>query len=94
MHMRSFIRRAVPAVLLLTSAGALADSPLPGADVPAREVVTRAPAATPKSDDQLQELTRAVESLETNVRRLQESVSERNVRQVEFLDQSTHPLWP
>lgn len=88
------IRRLFPAVLLLTASGALADSPLPGADVPAKEVVTRAPVETKKADEQLEALTREVHSLETDVQQLQSKVAERQLHEVEFLDQTNHPLWP
>ena len=61
--------------------------------MPVREVVTRT-AAEPKVDEQLQTLTRAVESLESEVRQLRAKETERAVHQVEFLDQNDHPLWP
>ena len=88
------MKHLVRAALLLTASAALADSPLPGADVPAREVTTRTVTAAPKADEQLQTLTRSVESLESKVEELKEKVAERGAREVEFLDQTTHPLWP
>jgi hypothetical protein len=89
------MRRLFPAVLLLTGSAALADSPLPGSDVPTREVVTRTPVETVKSDEQLRVLTREIQSLEAEVQKLQTKVSEqRAVHEVEFLDQTDHKLWP
>jgi len=88
------IRRLIPVALLLTSAGALADSPLPGADVPTKEIVTRTPGEEKKADQQLQALTREVQALETDVQQLQTKVSERQLHEVEFLDQTDHKLWP
>ena len=88
------MKYVISAALLLTATGALADSPLPGADVPVREVVTRTPVETPKADEQLRNLTREVESLETDVHALQAKVSEQGLNEVQYLDQTTHPLWP
>ena len=88
------LRRLMPAALLFTATGAFADSPMPGAEAPTREIVTRAPAETPKADEQLQTLSREVEALQNDVQQLQEKVSERAVHEVEFLDQTNHPLWP
>lgn len=87
-------RRLIPVALLLTSAGALADSPLPGADVPAKEIVTRTPVETQKADEQVQALSREVQALETDVQKLQSDVTERQLHEVEFLDQTDHKLWP
>ena len=88
------MRRLFPVALLLTSAGALADSPLPVASVPAKEIVTRTPVETTRTDEQLQALTREVQSLETDVQKLQANVAERQLHEVEFLDQTDHKLWP
>lgn len=89
------MRRLFPAVLLLTASGALADSPLPGSDIPAREVVTRTAVEAPKADDeQLRALTHEIQSLQAEVQKLRTKVSERGLHEVEFLDQTTHPMWP
>ena len=88
------MRRLFPAVLLLTGSVALADSPVPGSDVPTKEVVTRTPGEEKKADQQLQALTREVQALETDVQQLQTKVSERQLHEVEFLDQTDHKLWP
>ena len=88
------MRRLFPAALLLTATAAFADSPLPRADVPVREIVTRTSPEAPKADEQLSTLTREVQSLEADVQALQTKVNERATHEVEFLDQSTHPLWP
>ena len=88
------MRHLLPAALLLTASGALADSPLPGSDVPAREVVTKTAVETPKSDEQLRVLTQEVQALESDVQKLQTKVNERAVHEVEFLDQTNHPMWP
>ena len=88
------MRRLFPAVLLVTGSVALADSPIPGSDVPAREIVTRTPAETPKSDEQLRALTHEIQSLEADVQKLQTKVDDRAVHEAEFLDQTNHPMWP
>ena len=88
------MRRLFPAVLLLTGSVALADSPVPGSDVPTKEVVTRTPAETPKSDEQLREITHEIKLLEADVQKLQTKVSDRAVHEAEFLDQTNHPMWP
>jgi len=105
------MRRLIPVALLLTSAGALADSPLPGADAPAKEIVTRTPVEAKKADEQLQALTREVQALDADVQQLQAltrevqaldadvqqlqaKVTERQLREVEYLDQTDHKLWP
>jgi len=88
------MRYVISAALLLTATGALADSPMPGADVPVREVVTRTPVETPKADEQLRNLTREVESLETDVHALQAQIADQGLHEVQYLDQTTHPLWP
>lgn len=88
------MRRLFPAALLLTASVALADSPVPGSDVPVREVVTRTPAETPKSDEQLRALTHEIQLLEADVQKLQTKLSDRAVHEVEFLDQTDHPMWP
>ena len=88
------MRRLFPAVLMLTASGALADSPLPGADVPAREVVTKTAMETPKADEQLQALTREIQSLQAEVQKLQTKVSEQRAQGPEFLDQTDHKMWP
>lgn len=89
------MRRLFPAALLLAASGALADSPVPGSDIPAREIVTKTAVETPKADDtQLRELTREIQSLQGEIQKLQTKVSERGVHEVEFLDQTTHPMWP
>ena len=84
----------LPAMLLLTGSVALADSPMPRADVPVREVVTRTPVETPKSDEQLRNLTREIESLDTDVHALQAQLADQARNEPQYLDQSTHPLWP
>ena len=88
------MRRLIPVALLLTSAGALADSPLAGADVPAKEIVTRTPVEAKKADEQLQALTREVQALDADVQQLLAKVTERQLREVEYLDQTDHKLWP
>jgi peptidoglycan hydrolase CwlO-like protein len=88
------MRGLFAAVVLLTATGALADEPIPGADVPAREIVTRTPVETPKADEELQMLTREVQSLDNDVKQLQAKQTERALHEVEFLDQTNHPLWP
>lgn len=85
----------ISAAMLLTATGALADSPLPGADGPVREIVTRTPVVeNSKADDQLRNLTREIEALETDVHALQAQVAEQGSNEVQYLDQTTHPLWP
>ena len=88
------LRNLVPAALLLTASGAMADSPQPAAEMPAREIVTRTPDDAQKPDEQLRTLTRTVESLKAEVQQLRATEAERAVHQVEFLDQNNHPLWP
>jgi len=88
------MRALFSTALLLTATGALADSPMPDADVPAREIVTRTPAETPKADEQLEALTREVKSLESDVQQLETKAAERGLHEVEFLDQTNHPMWP
>lgn len=88
------LRRLLPAALLLTTSGALAESSLPAADVSAREIVTRVPAQQAATDEQLRALTRAVESLETEVGQLQAKEAERAVHEAELLGANDHPLWP
>jgi hypothetical protein len=88
------LKGLIPAALLLTATGALADSPMPDAKVPVREIVTRTPAGTPKGDDQLRMLTREIESLETDVHALQAQLADKDSREVQYLDQGNHPLWP
>jgi len=88
------LKNLLPAVLLLTATGALADSPLPAADMPAKEIVTRTSTDAQKPEEELRTLTRTVESLAAEVRQLRAQEAERAVHQVEFLDQSTHPMWP
>lgn len=88
------LKTLVPAALLLTATGALADSPLPAADMPAKEIVTRTSTDAQKPDEQLRALTRAVESLGAEVQQLRAQEAERAVHQVEFLDQNSHPMWP
>jgi hypothetical protein len=88
------LRNLVAAALLLTASGAMADSPVPAAEMPAREIVTSTPADAQKSDEQLRTLTRTVESIEAEVQQLRAREAERAVHQAEFLDQNNHPLWP
>jgi len=88
------LKTLVPAALLLTATGALADSPLPAADMPAKEIVTRTSNDAQKPDEQLRALTRAVESLGAEVQQLRAQEAERAVHQVEYLDQNNHPMWP
>jgi len=92
--MLTALKGLIPAALLLTATGALADSPMPDPKVPVREVVTRTPAETPKNDEQLRALTLEVETLETDVHALQAQLADQNSREVQYLDQSTHPMWP
>jgi len=86
--------RLFSAALLLGASGALADSPLPPVDVPAREIVTRVPAETPKADDQLRTLTREVEALQSDVRQLRAKEAERAVHEAELSGPNDHPMWP
>ena len=88
------LRRLFPAALLLTASVALADSPMPGADVPVQELVTRTPVETRQADEQLRVLSREVQSLETDVQQLQATVAVRGAHDVELLDQTNHSLWP
>ncbi len=88
------LRRLVPAALLLTASGALADSPLPAAQMPAKEIVTRTPASAQTQDEQLRTLTRTVESLESDVQQLRAKEAERAVHEAELSGQNDHPLWP
>lgn len=88
------LKTLLPAALLLTATGALADSPLPAAEIPAKEIVTRTSTEAQKPDDQLRTLTRTVESLEAEVHQLRVQEAERAVHQAEYLDQNNHPLWP
>jgi len=88
------LKTLLSAALLLTATGALADSPLPAAEMPAKEIVTRTSSDAQKPDEQLRALTRTVESLESEVHQLRVQEAERAVRQVEFLDQNNHPMWP
>jgi hypothetical protein len=88
------LKTLLSAALLLTATGALADSPLPAAEMPAKEIVTRTSSDAQKPDEQLRTLTRTVESLESEVHQLRVQEAERAVRQVEFLDQNNHPMWP
>jgi TolA-binding protein len=92
--MLASLKGLIPAVLLLSATGALADSSMPDPKVPVREIVTRTPAETPKNDEQLRSLTREIESLETDVHALQAQLAEKGLREVQYLDQSTHPMWP
>ena len=84
----------ISAAMLLTATGALADSPMPRADVPVREVVTRTPVEAPKSDEQLRNLTREIESLETDVHALQAQLADQARYEPQYLDQTTHSQWP
>ena len=88
------MRRLFPVALLLTASGALADSPLPGADVSAKEIVTRATAVTPKVDEQVRVLTREVESLQSDVQQLRAKDAERAVHEAELSGPNDHPMWP
>ena len=88
------LRNLVPAALLLTASGALAESPLPAAEIPAREIVTRTPADAQKPDEQLRTLTRTVESIEAEVQQLRAREAERTVHEAELLGPNNHPLWP
>lgn len=88
------MRRLFSAALLLTASGALADSPLPAADVPVKEIVTRVPAETGKVDDQVRTLTREVESLQSDVGQLRAKEAERAVHEAELSGPNDHPLWP
>jgi hypothetical protein len=88
------LRRLVPAALLLTASGALADSPLPAAQMPAKEIVTRTPAGAQTQDEQLRALNRTVESIESEVQQLRAKDAERAVHEAELSGQNDHPLWP
>ena len=88
------LKNLLPAALLFTATGALADSPLPAAELPAKEIVTRTSNDAQKPDEQLRTLTRTVESLDAEVQQLRAQEAERAGRQVEFLDQNNHPMWP
>jgi hypothetical protein len=88
------LRRLVPAALLLTASGALADSPLPATQLPAKEIVTHAPAGAQTQDEQLRALNRTVESIEAEVQQLRAKDAERAVREAELSGQNDHPLWP
>ena len=92
--MLSSLKTLVPAALLLTASGALADSPLPAAEMPAREIVTRTPVDAQKQDEQLRTLTRTVESIEAEVKQLRAKEAERAVHEAELLGPNDHPLWP
>ena len=92
--MLSSLRRLFPAALLLTASGALAESPLPAAEIPARTIVTRVPAQQRAADEQLRVLTRAVESLAMDVDQLRAKEAERAVHEAELLGPNNHPLWP
>lgn len=88
------LTRLIPAALLLTASGALADSSLPQADVPVREIVTRTPAETAQVSEQLRALNQAVESLRSEVQQLRAKDAERAVHEAELLGPNNHPLWP
>jgi hypothetical protein len=88
------LKNLLPAVLLLTATGALADSPLPAAEMPAKEIVTRTSSDAQKPDEQLRTLTRTVESLAAEVQQLRAEEAERAGHQNAFLDQTSHPMWP
>jgi len=88
------LRNLVPAALLLTASGALADSPLPAAEMPAREIMTRTPADAQKPDEQLRTLSRTVEAIEAEVQQLRAKEAERAVHEAELLGPNNHPLWP
>jgi len=88
------LRHLVPAALLLTSSAALAESSLPAPEVPVREIVTHLPAQQVAADETLRALTRAVESLATEVDQLQAKEAERAVHEAELLGPNNHPLWP
>ena len=92
--MLSSLKTLVPAALLLTASGALADSPLPAAEMQAREIVTRTQVESQKQDEQLRALTRTVESVEAEVKQLRAREAERAVHQAELLGPNDHPLWP
>jgi TolA-binding protein len=88
------LRSLFPAVLLLTTSSALAESSVPAAEVPAREIVTRVSSQQAGADEQLRALTREVESLESAVNQLRAKEAERAVHEAELLGQDNHPLWP
>ena len=88
------LRNLVPAALLLTATGALADSPLPAADASVREMVTHMPPEAQKPEEQLRTLTRTVESIEAEVQQLRAKEAERAVHEAELLGPNNHPLWP
>jgi hypothetical protein len=93
MNMIPSLRRFVPVALLLTASGALADSPLPKAEVTAREITTRARAETPSVEEQLRTLTRTVESLEAEVQHLRAKQEERSLQVGGLGDPNDHLGW-
>ena len=92
--MKTLLKRFVPAVLLLTASGALAESPLQGpSDAPAREVLgTTRP--QPAVEDQVKELTQTVQSLDAQVKQLRALEAERPAPNVDLGGPNDHPLWP
>ena len=88
------LKNLLPAVLLLTATGALADSPLPAAEMQEKEIDTRTSTDSQKRDEQLRTLTRTAQSLEAEVQQLRAQQAERAGHQVELLGPSSYELWP
>ena len=88
------MKRLISAALLLTASGALAETPLPGSDVPAKEIITSTAPEAPKIEEQLRVLTREVQSLENDIHDLKTKVETNEADTVHYLDQTDHPLWP
>jgi len=88
------MKHLISAALLLTASGALAETPLPGSDVPAKEIITSAPKDAPMVEEQLRLLTREVQSLDNDVHELKVQVETHEADTVHYLDQTDHPLWP
>ena len=88
------MKRLISAALLLTASGALAETPLPGSGVPAKEIITSTPPEGPKIDEQLRVLTHEIQSLEHDVHDLKTKVETNEADTVHYLDQTEHPLWP
>ena len=88
------MKRLIPAALLLTASGAFAEAPLPGSDVPAKEIVTSTPPQAPKVEEQPGTRTREVQSLENDIHELKAKVETNQADTVHYLDQTEHPLWP
>ena len=88
------IKRLISAAILLTVSAALAEAPIPGSDVPAKEIASSTPPDAPKLDEQVRILTREVQALENDVHELKTTVQVHEADTVHYLDQTDHPLWP